>query len=343
MTRIPSSVALRLVRIGEEIRRTPPLADEFKAYTARMLVMATLPHSDPGDVPVWQRENGWFTLTIHPTTDKTGRRLYPSGSIPRLVLYWLVTEAVRTGSRRIDLGPSLAEFLRKVGLDPATGGGKRGDARRLGNQLHRLFNAQIRIVDGLESKPFQTRSLTMTVVEFSDLWWTATTMNQRSLFGNYLILGDAFFREVTSHSFPVDRRALEALRRRPLALDLYAWLSYRIRALQGGTLKLSWKLIADQLGASYANPNDFSKAAREALRMIKAVYPGLNYDCPNGRLTILPSRPAVPGKNRRITQVVHGETLPFATANDTGAFRDISPTGHGETLLVQTVKRSHNL
>ena len=39
-------------------------------------------------------------------------------------------------------------------------------------------------------------------------------------------LGEKFFAAITAYPVPVDMRALRALKRSPLALDLYAWLSY---------------------------------------------------------------------------------------------------------------------
>ena len=91
-------------------------ADEL-AFMARMLVQATLPHSDPGAVSEFGRTNGSFRLVIQP-----GAGLgIPYGSYPRLVLAWLTTEAVRTKSRRLVLGDSLSAFMGEIGLVP-TGG-----------------------------------------------------------------------------------------------------------------------------------------------------------------------------------------------------------------------------
>ncbi len=52
----------KLVDAGVEITQAP---DEVElAYLARELVQCTLPHSDPGDVPLWTRSNGNVTLVI---------------------------------------------------------------------------------------------------------------------------------------------------------------------------------------------------------------------------------------------------------------------------------------
>ena len=41
---------------------------------------------------------------------------YTYGSIPRLLLFWITTEAVRTKARRIEFGRSLTAFMLELGL-----------------------------------------------------------------------------------------------------------------------------------------------------------------------------------------------------------------------------------
>lgn len=313
MASIAPSVALRLAEVAAEIRLKPSPDAADLAFTARELVLTTLPHRDPGNVPAWQRVNGWFTMTIHPMIDSKGRARYPYGSIPRLLLYWIVTEAKRTESRRLDLGPSLAEFMRQVELSPATGGGKRGDARRLQDQMERLFRAQISFeeVPPLPTSP--RRWLTMPISEAGELWWSPSAPAQGALFGSYVLLGDAFYRAITAKAFPVDRRALKALKRSPLALDLYAWLAYRVFGLKGRAQFISWKGLRGQIGSAYADPANFRKAAQDALRKVAAVYPGLAYRCQPGGFTILPGLPAVPPTKVRKTHLIRGETVPPPT------------------------------
>ena len=69
-----------------------------------------------------------------------GGNKLPYGSLPRLLLAWVCTEAVRTQSRELVLGRSLSEFMRTLDIY-STSGGSRGDRTRLRNQMRRLFNA----------------------------------------------------------------------------------------------------------------------------------------------------------------------------------------------------------
>ena len=80
----------------------------------------------------YKRVNGPFTLYM---TAGGGNKL-PYGSLPRLLLAWVSTEAVRTQSRELILGPSLAEFMRKLGVYNSGG----PPQTRLRNQMRRLFS-----------------------------------------------------------------------------------------------------------------------------------------------------------------------------------------------------------
>ena len=97
------------------------------AYMARQLVQITLPHKNPGDVPAWSRRNGNITLTIRPGWNSNKQEVYgyPYGTIPRLLLFWIITEAIRTKNHRIELGNSLNGFMAELGLSSYTGRGKR--------------------------------------------------------------------------------------------------------------------------------------------------------------------------------------------------------------------------
>src|SRR5579864_4005836 len=95
----PSPLTLsqkKLIDAATEIRLDPDAVE--RAYMARQLVQCTLPHSNPGKVEQWARRNGNLTLGITPGRDFENNCSigYPYGTIPRLLLFWLTTEAVRT-------------------------------------------------------------------------------------------------------------------------------------------------------------------------------------------------------------------------------------------------------
>jgi hypothetical protein len=273
------------------------------AYMARELVQCTLPHTDPGDLPLWSRTNGNITLVIARTTldQKTNKPVgYPYGSIPRLLLFWMTTEAVRTKERRLALGHTYNNFLRDLGLSPGTGGGKRGDAKRVQDQTRRLFGASISFQQDISSQHLQgERRISMPVSSKSELWWDPKSPDQLGMWGSWVELGEDFFKAITAAPVPADMRALRALKRSPLALDLYVWATHKALAVsrRGKPQFVPWRALMKQFGSNYTDPRDFQKYASRTLRKIQAVYPGLKLADDYGGLRVLPSsRPAIPVK-----------------------------------------------
>ena len=115
--------------------------------------------------------------------------MYPYGSIPRLFLFWLATEAKRKKSRHIRLGNSLNNFMREIGLDPRTGGGKRGDAKRLQEQMRRLIDTRISFESETET---HGRYLHMDVSSSAEFWWDSYKSNQENLWESWIELGEKF-------------------------------------------------------------------------------------------------------------------------------------------------------
>ena len=266
---------------------------------ARQLVQATLPHKNPGDIPAWTRRNGTLVLTVQPGFDGKRGKSYgcPYGTIPRLLLFWMTTEASRTKSRRLELGRSLAAFMTGLGLD-STRGGPRSDARRLHEQMQRLFQARISLQTTLadDGRTGEARR-NMSVVEDSMLWWDDKSPQQTTLWGNWIELGERFYNAIIATPVPMDIRALKSLKRSPLALDLYAWLTFE--AWRAHTAEQSrfvnWEQLHAQFGGDYAEVRNFRLKVKAAITKIRQVYPGLLLGDEQGGIKILPSsRPAIP-------------------------------------------------
>lgn len=276
---------------------------------ARELVQCTLPHSDPGQVPFWARTNGNITLSIVSGVDPRKMKLvgYPYGSIPRLILFWMTTEAIQTANRKLHLGPTYSSFLRDIGLDPNTGGGKRGDGKRVKEQTRRLFSSTISFIQNVELSGIEgERRLNMSVAASSELWWDPKQPDQINLWDSWVELGEKFYEALTTAPVPLDIRALRALKRSPLALDLYAWATHKAFSVgrSGRSQYVPWKLLAQQFGTDYSSHLDFKKKAKEAFRKIVIVYPGLKLsDETPGGITVLPtSRPAIASRPSKRAQ-----------------------------------------
>jgi len=298
----------RIVEAAVLVREEEPSAEEL-AFMARELVQCTLPHSDPGQVPFWSRRNGNFMLSMQSGVDPLKNRLigYPYGSIPRLLLFFLTSEALRKGDRRIVLGASYNEFLRQVGYSVHTGGGKRGDATRVKQQATRLFNTRISFIYGEPEghQPEQQRPAIqhaarhMNVATNVLFWWDTKKPDQLGLWENSIELSEEFFKAITAAPVPLDTRALKALKRSPLALDLYAWSTHKALAVhrKGKKQFVPWRYLAAQFGSDYKNHLDFKRKALVTLKRIQQVYPGLKLQVATGGVIVLPeSRPSVGSK-----------------------------------------------
>lgn len=283
--------ASKIIQAATEIHQDAP-SDQDKAFLARQLVQTTLPHADPGNVPVWSRSNGNLTLMIQQGYKPSGEAIgHPYGTIPRLLMYWMTTEAVRTKSSRIVLGDSLAAFMDELGLD-SRGKGARSDRVRLEQQMRRLFAARISFEGTLQADEASAEVVEyMPIARRTVFWWNQKEPHQKTLWESYIELDSEFFSAITANPVPVDLRALRAIKRSPLALDLYSLLTYQaFRASRSGRANfLTWRQLQTALGTSYADHADVKKAVKVALAKINAVYPGLAMGSREGGLEVLPS------------------------------------------------------
>ena len=262
-------------------------ADPDLGFMGRTMALCSLPRSNPGNRKEYKRVNGPFTLYM---VAGGGNKL-PFGNLPRLLLAWVCTEAVRTKSRELVLGRSLSEFMRT--LDIYSNSGR--VHTRLRNQMKRLFGCTVTMV---YEEPGGFARVSSFVADKHEFWWNERKPNESSLWESKIYLGEQFFNEIIRHPVPLDMNTLTALKRSPLGLDLYLWLTYRMFTLKH-PLRLTWRQLYRQLGAhpSKASDNNTVQAFRykvlRELKKIKLAWPDLNYATGKGVLILLPSTPAI--------------------------------------------------
>lgn len=251
-------------------------------FMARSLVQATMPHRK-AEGNEFKRTNGAFTLSMLAPSDIG----LPYGSVPRILLAWLTTEAVKTKDREIVLGDSLSDFMRQLDMIPT--GGRWGSITRLREQMTRLFSCFI-------SCTYVDNNLTalknIMVADKSNLWWEPKNPEQIQLFQSTVTLSQGFFDEVTQNPIPIDIRALKALQKSPLSLDIYCWLTYRMSYLRSPVV-IPWESLQMQFGSDYKLTRQFKAAFLDQLRKVKVLYPAVNAeDHPHG-LLLKPSRTSI--------------------------------------------------
>ena len=148
-----------------------------------------------------------------------GLHKLPFGNLPRLLLAWVCTEAVRTQSRVLILGKSLSEFMRTFGVYSSAG----GVHTRLRNQMRRLFNAHVRLVYKDEHGE---QFVSSAIADRGEFWWNERKPDEPVLWESKIHLSEPFFHEIISHPVPLDMNTLAALKRCSLGLDLYLWLTW---------------------------------------------------------------------------------------------------------------------
>jgi hypothetical protein len=247
-------------------------------FMARAMVQATLPHRKVEGI-YFERVNGDYTLSMQGHA-KIG---LPYGTTPRLLLAWVTTEAVRTGNRELDLGTSMAGFMRELGMSPT--GGARGDITRLKDQTLRLFTSS---VSALYKKGPAVSEMGFRMADKSTLWWDAKSPDQPALWQSTITLSHNFFQEITDRPVPIDMRAIKALKQSPMALDIYSWLTYRMSYLTR-SMVIPWASLAMQFGSDYSRLRDFKAAFLEELRKVVTVYAGANVEETPDGLLVKPS------------------------------------------------------
>ena len=110
----------------------------------------------------------------------------PYGNIPRLLLAWVCSEAVRTQRRELVLSRSLYEFMHKLGIDSQSGGA-RGNRTRLRNQMDRLFAAQVSLIYEDEQQKLRVSSL---VADRAAFWWDVKRPAAPALWDSTIQLGE---------------------------------------------------------------------------------------------------------------------------------------------------------
>jgi len=249
-------------------------------FMPRILVQATLPHSRPM-VHEFERVNG--RCSLHLTSPPSVG--LPYGSYPRLVLAWLTTEAVRTKSPEIRLGATFSEFMYRLGLTPVTG--KRGTVPRLRDQLHRLFSTTIRWTYTDEARG-RASGRGLVIAGEHELWWSPRDPAQQPSWRSRVVLDREFFDEIASSAVPVDLRAVRLLKRSPLALDIYVWLTYRMSYLRRPCL-IPWNALRTQFGADYSRTRDFQIRFCSQMSQVVGIYPDLRVET---RLTAVLLKPS---------------------------------------------------
>ncbi len=315
-------VHLSLVRDGRDaasaLARTagqPDLFDRVSAVAGEAptpsflhsaLCAMSLPVRRPADehAPIIRRD-GQYTLVINPkpVVALTGgqqalRSLgVPYGSLPRLVLIHIMTEAVRTKSRHIRLGETFTDWMRRMGFRTVSYG-PRGSATLIKEQLDRLLACEWMIrwdhATDQGDHEFGIKEIKLTNE------YVGVDRRNRS-FLREIKMTEPFFEHLRQHAVPLNETAIRQIRDSATALDLYTWLAYRLPRLSGRRpTALSWQQLAVHFGNDGRNIRKFRQTVRDAWeRQVSAVYPEARAEFDTTVIRLHPSPPPLQQKQVR--------------------------------------------
>jgi hypothetical protein len=230
------------------------------------------------------RQDGQYTLVINPKpvveTIDGHQSLHslgvPYGSLPRLVLIHIMTEAVRTKSRHIVLGKTFTEWMRRMGFRTISYG-PRGSATLIREQLDRLLACEwmIRWESGTDS---HDREFGIKEIKLTNEYVGVDRKN--GAFIREIYMTEGFFDHLRQHAVPLNENAIRHIRDSATALDLYTWLAYRLpRINPKRAATISWQQLAVHFGNDGKNIRKFRQTVRDAWeRQVSAVYPEARAD-----------------------------------------------------------------
>lgn len=274
-----------LVDIAAEV-----LSDEHQkigiSYTG--FCLTGLPHKKLSDDEVWERTGHNVTLMIEPGSmkrgDKTIKYGVPYGSRARMILLYLQTEAVKTGSREIALGRSMRDWMERMNVPV---GGETATA--LKEQAARISACSLKFFwKGEDSNGWARGGIVSSGLQFS-----IRDERQEGLWDDRVVLDEIFWKALRDHPVPLQEVAIRQLAHRSLALDIYVWLAWRCHSLTN-PVSISWVALNGQFGVAGRQLKHFKPMFVEALRAASAAYPGSRIDADERGIILFPAKPPVP-------------------------------------------------
>jgi hypothetical protein len=294
--------------------------------------LTALPHTKPTDDSKAQSlRNGDFALILTPKpidADEEGGAIYaglPYGPKARLILVYIQTFAIRNQTRRIVLGDNMTSWIRKLGFNNITGG-DRGVITAVNEQARRISRTEFTMIWDKDRRRILTDQALVTGLDLFaeqdteeappaqlsflsgvDHPTEPSRRRRRYKWVREIELADAFYQHLRDHKVVLAEEAIAKLKGSSWALDVYLWLSYRLRSVDRRTPTISWEQLRLQFSprAYQNNTHVFrSKIFEPALRDVQAVYPGANFEISDRGLTLLPSALPIPSNQHQILMPV---------------------------------------
>lgn len=283
----------RNVDIAAEI-----LADEAQriGITYSGFCLTGFPHKRLANDAAWEKHGHNVTLLVEPGRLKIGpgpATLFgvPYGARARIILIYLQTQALRLGSRQVQLGRSMRDWMARMGI---SSGGE--TAKALRDQARRISACHIKFFwssldqGGHRGDGFHKGSIVQDGFFFREE--SPDNDRQGTLFEDMVTLDEAFYEALRDHPVPLLESAIRELKEKSLAIDIYIWLAYRLHYLKQPT-PISWTSLFAQFGTGFRLARQFKSYFLEALGAASAAYPDARVTLGTDGIVLHPSRPPI--------------------------------------------------
>lgn len=287
--------AKKVLDAVQYVMAEPPIGAFMHSWLCAMSLPATRPKGD-AEFETIVRRDGNHTLIIKPGTKMKmvdGELVetsigVPYGPLARIIMIYIMTQAVKTKKPHIFLGNSLSAFLRRMGIGSVTSGGPRGTRSLVLDQLERLMACQftfrkdspaaVEIADeGRGAKRKGGKAKQVRAFAVSDVRMVTHyggVSEGKNEFVCEFVLSDVFFDNLVDHAVPFNERAIAAIRSSATQLDLYTFLAMRLPRIQDGEeVILTWEQLKVHLGNDSKNLFKFRQTVRKAWATVSGVYP----------------------------------------------------------------------
>lgn len=253
-------------------------------FISKIAAQVSLPYRRPknGDKEI-EKHNG--TLVVRYVS---GADSLPYGKYPRLFELWACT-MIKTNDSCFDpetntlhLGSTFREFLRLIGVNV---GGK--SLHTIKPQLERLFKCVYIISNNTRTK---SQGVNFTVAEKYQIDWLRNTPQPHGPFENWVQLSKGYVDMLRDHPVPVDLKIIARLRK-PMALDVYWWMTKRVYGLRE-PVTITWQQLYQQFGSN-TELKEFKRKFKLAMAEVLEVYP-CEITLGPQRVTLFPNQTSVP-------------------------------------------------
>lgn len=285
MRRVNSSERMRLVEAANvsrddrtisqftEEEDTNHLIGRDIGFLPSPMVQCFLPQKRlPGNARTWEIHHGNTSLVVEagrigsPSKSNLFEdRDVPFGFRPRLILPYIVGYAVHHKTPKIDMGRSLRKFCEKMGL--SWSGRNGADITRAVEDI-----AASSIMLGFWGE-HATRTIYSRVAREVSFWIERNDPGY-GLWQPEMVLSEDFFLGLQDYRVPIDMNHLMRLRRSPRRMDLYVWLSYRVKLIRPyHPVKIPYVTLRSLFAPNITDIKNFKRKLKQDLQVICAIHP----------------------------------------------------------------------